>query len=47
MRKKVLFLDRDGVIFTEQPPDYQLDRLDKIHFMKGVISALADIGTSL
>jgi imidazoleglycerol-phosphate dehydratase/histidinol-phosphatase len=47
MRKKVLFLDRDGVIFSEQPPDYQLDRLDKIHFMKGVISALADIGVSL
>ena len=42
-----LFLDRDGVIFSEQPPDYQLDRLDKIHFMKGVIAALADIGGSL
>jgi imidazoleglycerol-phosphate dehydratase/histidinol-phosphatase len=44
MRKKVLFLDRDGVIFNEQPPDYQLDGIDKIHFMKGVISALSQIG---
>ena len=45
--KRVLFIDRDGVIFQEQPPDYQLDRLDKIHFMKGVISALSDIALSL
>jgi len=47
MAKRVLFLDRDGVIFQEQPPDYQLDRIDKIHFMKNVITALADIGSSL
>lgn len=45
MRKKILFLDRDGVIFSEQPPDYQLDRIDKIHFMKGVISALSQIAS--
>lgn len=47
MTKRVLFLDRDGVIFQEQPPDYQLDRIDKIHFMKNVITALADISSSL
>ena len=41
MAQKVLFLDRDGVIFKEQPPDYQLDKLEKIHFMKNVISALS------
>ncbi|RYY53237.1 MAG: bifunctional histidinol-phosphatase/imidazoleglycerol-phosphate dehydratase HisB [Chitinophagaceae bacterium] len=43
MAKKVLFLDRDGVIFKEQPPDYQLDKLEKIHFMKNVISALGKV----
>ncbi|HKZ66580.1 MAG TPA: bifunctional histidinol-phosphatase/imidazoleglycerol-phosphate dehydratase HisB [Chitinophagaceae bacterium] len=47
MKKRVLFLDRDGVIFQEQPPDYQLDSPEKIHFMKGVITALADIAASL
>jgi len=47
MRKRVLFLDRDGVIFQEQPPDYQLDSTEKIHFMKGVITALAGIAASL
>lgn len=47
MRKRVLFLDRDGVIFQEQPPDYQLDSTEKIHFMKGVITALSDIAASL
>ena len=47
MAKRVLFLDRDGVIFQEQPPDYQLDSIGKIHFMKGVITALAGIGSSL
>ena len=47
MAKRILFLDRDGVIFQEQPPDYQLDNIDKILFMKGVIKALADIAASL
>ena len=47
MQKRVLFLDRDGVIFQEQPPDYQLDSTEKIHFMKGVITALSDIAASL
>ena len=46
MAKRILFLDRDGVIFQEQPPDYQLDNIDKILFMKGVIKALADIAAS-
>lgn len=47
MKKRVLFLDRDGVILQEQPPLYQLDSTEKIHFMKGVITALADIAASL
>lgn len=47
MPKRILFLDRDGVILQEQPPDYQLDSLDKIHFMKGVITNLSRIAASL
>ena len=47
MSKRVLLLDRDGVILKEQPPDYQLDRTDKIHFMNGVITALSQIASSL
>jgi imidazoleglycerol-phosphate dehydratase/histidinol-phosphatase len=35
------------VIFKEQPPDYQLDRLEKIHFMKNVISALSQVAATL
>lgn len=46
MQKRVLFLDRDGVILKEQPPDYQLDNLEKIHFMKGVITNLSRIAAS-
>jgi imidazoleglycerol-phosphate dehydratase/histidinol-phosphatase len=45
--KRVLFIDRDGVIFSEQPPIFQLDSLEKIHFMKGVITALSNIAASL
>jgi imidazoleglycerol-phosphate dehydratase/histidinol-phosphatase len=45
--KRILFIDRDGVIFQEQPPDYQLDSLEKIHFMKGVISSLSQIASTL
>lgn len=47
MAKRILFLDRDGVILKEHPPDYQLDALHKISFMPGVISALGRIARSL
>lgn len=41
--KRVLFIDRDGVIFKEHPPDYQLDALEKITFMEKAITNLAKI----
>jgi imidazoleglycerol-phosphate dehydratase/histidinol-phosphatase len=45
--KRVLFIDRDGVILKEQPPTFQLDSLEKIDFMKGAIAALSNIASSL
>ena len=35
---KVAFVDRDGTL-VEEPPDEQVDRLDKIRLMPGVIPA--------
>ena len=37
--KKVLFIDRDGTLIAE-PADNQVDRLDKVRLMPGVIPAL-------
>ncbi len=37
--KRVLFIDRDGTIIVE-PPDQQIDRLDKLALVDGVIPAL-------
>ena len=37
--KKILFLDRDGTLITE-PPDFQIDRLDKFALEPEVVPAL-------
>lgn len=37
--KKVLFIDRDGTM-VEEPADEQVDRIDKVKLMPGVIPAL-------
>jgi len=39
---KVIFLDRDGTL-VEEPPDEQVDSLQKIRFMPGVFAALAQL----
>jgi imidazoleglycerol-phosphate dehydratase/histidinol-phosphatase len=43
--KKAIFIDRDGTIIKE-PEDEQIDSLEKLEFLPGVISALRSI-TSL
>lgn len=40
--RKVLFLDRDGTLIAE-PPDEQVDSLEKLAFLPGVFRALGDI----
>jgi imidazoleglycerol-phosphate dehydratase / histidinol-phosphatase len=37
-----VFIDRDGTL-VEEPPDQQIDSLDKIRFMPGVFAALTEI----
>jgi imidazoleglycerol-phosphate dehydratase/histidinol-phosphatase len=41
--RPILFIDRDGVVLQEPPSDYQIDRIDKLSFVPGAISTLAQI----
>ena len=47
MKKKVLFIDRDGTIIIEPPTDYQVDSLEKLEFLPKAISALKKIKEEL
>lgn len=47
MRKKVLFLDRDGTMVIEPPVDYQLDSLEKLEYYPKVFQYLAKIAEEL
>ncbi|MFW7381860.1 MAG: bifunctional histidinol-phosphatase/imidazoleglycerol-phosphate dehydratase HisB [Oligoflexus sp.] len=40
--KKILFIDRDGTI-CEEPEDFQVDRIEKIKLLPGVIPALLSL----
>ena len=42
MSVKVLFLDRDGTLI-EEPHDFQVDALDKIRLVPGVMPALLEL----
>src|SRR5882762_7759830 len=39
--KRVLFIDRDGVILREPPGAFQIDSVEKTKFVPGVITALS------
>jgi len=43
MKKKVLFIDRDGTLIIEPPEDYQVDSLEKLEFYPGVFQYLSRI----
>ncbi len=45
MKKRALFIDRDGTIIVEPPVTQQVDSLEKVEFVSGVITALASIAS--
>ena len=45
--KRILFVDRDGVILQEPPTDFQVDSIDKTTFVKGCITGLSKIAAEL
>lgn len=47
MKKKILFIDRDGTIIVEPPSDKQVDSLEKLEFLPGAISNLARIAREM
>lgn len=47
MKKRVLFIDRDGTLVVEPPVDYQLDSLEKLEFLPGVFRNMNFIATTL
>ncbi len=43
MRKKILFIDRDGTLIHEPPDTFQIDSFEKLRFLPGAISFLRKI----
>jgi len=41
--RRILFIDRDGVLINEAPPTYQLDSFDKLEFYPNVFKYLGKI----
>lgn len=47
MKKRVLFIDRDGTLIVEPPLTYQVDTLEQLEFLPGVIRNLYFIKKNL
>lgn len=47
LKKKVLFIDRDGTIIVEPTTDFQIDSLEKLAFIPAVIINLYKIASNL
>ena len=47
MAKRILFIDRDGVLVKEVPPSYQVDTWEKLEFYPGVFKWLGKIADEL
>ena len=45
MASKVLFIDRDGTLI-EEPSDNQVDALEKVRLVPGVMAALQELGAN-
>lgn len=45
--KRVLFIDRDGTLIVEPPVDYQVDSLEKLELLPGMLRAMHFIATRL
>ncbi|WP_185851153.1 bifunctional histidinol-phosphatase/imidazoleglycerol-phosphate dehydratase HisB [Blattabacterium cuenoti] len=45
--KKILFIDRDGTLIKENPPTYQIDRIEKVDFYPRVLFFLNKIANEL
>jgi imidazoleglycerol-phosphate dehydratase / histidinol-phosphatase len=47
MKRKVLFIDRDGTLVVEPKTDFQVDSLEKLEFIPTVFQGLSQIAHSL
>ena len=47
VRKRLLFIDRDGTMIKEAPPTYQIDSFDKLEFYPEVFQYLGRIANEL
>ena len=47
VRKRLLFIDRDGTMIKEAPPTYQIDSFDKLEFYPEVFQFLGRIANEL
>lgn len=47
MARRILFVDRDGVVLQEPPSDFQVDSIEKTTFVPGAITALSRIAGEL